>query len=792
VADLYSTGPTYRLNLEHLRWGRYAMPKARPGSVGDPGEVYFVQTSVNLADPAQTQLIEQLAPVRETMEQQHLGFENLLQRDLDDSRVAGALIPYLLEDSTTLVRMFPSILVLLLPWQQNRLSLRYLPRQQPDQVAPEGGSGLERVAMAYGDGDRKWGFEFSRLKTKAGSYLPYGAHLRVNPQFCRFAIIDGQHRAMALLALWRNLTTWPPDGRPFRDFYANFTREQIQKLDLESLSLPVTLCFFPQLWEGNPALAATDVNVIKYARKLFLDVNRTAKPPSKARQVLLDDVRITSDFVRGVMSTIKDKPATEPGLRLWNLYYDQMEDNESALPKVAVTSVLHIQYMIRMLLLGAKPHQGDRLVTRTDFGFHNPGKQNNSHTLVELLGWKEKFGHDATSWRDETIPTEHRAAAINGFMATWGRVILRFFESLPAFQAIALASAESRTHLETSTAEGDDLVKRMLFEGQGVRSVHDEIREKMDDAESPYPYPEAARNVFKKQGRRLVQVEDQTQMRAAELFWGRGQKPWPNWLAENAEAKKELEQHFGTKLAAWLFKTKAFQVGVIMAIGHIERKLDEQSRPLFWSTDVPEMLLSQLAAYFQPEGFRNAPPDQQAEWMKTTLENHRVGGFVGDTASLYSFVRDTFPGPLQDSKWQFVKYCVMEIFRSRIPEVRAARKEWRANALTQVSEDAVQSLLDEIDGIVDEAVSTYRDHLLSARLDMRRRQHRRDTGHEATDADAGQFWRESCEQLADRLQFSMNLQPKELEALRKRPRLDPDEEVDFDESFHGGDDEEDT
>lgn len=775
MSDLYDAGPTYTVNMEHLRWGRFSM--GAPGTGPDVSEVIFVQTAVSLGDPEQTQLVEQLTPVREAIEPELLGFENLIQRDLDDARVSNALIPYLLESESGMARMFPSILVLLLPVKHERTEKFYFP-VQPGSPVQSGAH--ERVPVAYGDGDRQWAFEFSRLRTKAGTYLPFGAHLRVNPQFCKFAIIDGQHRAMALLALWRNLNKWPDPGKPFKDFYANHPREKLLKLDLGGLSLPVTICFFPQLHAGNPSAESKNLSVIKAARKLFLDVNRNAKTPSKARQVLLDDTRITSDFVRAIMTQIKDKPAAKSGLRLWNLYYDQLEDHESALPKIAVTSVLHLQFMLRMLLLGARPHKGERLVTRTDFGVYDPGKQDNNRTLVELLSWETRFSENAASWKDETVPSEYRDAVVSAFAESWGRVILNYLEQFPAFQSLGTAAAESKTYLEQSTSDEDPLVLRMMFEGQGVRAVHDAIRDAMEDQDGQrYPFPEATKNVFRKQGKRLAEVEEQAIARAAELYWAQG-KPWPTWMT--TEQRQTLTQTFSTALCARLFKTKAFQVGVIMAIGHVERTLAEERRPFFWKADVPSLLIEQLAAYFRPSAIpgNNYSPEKAATWVKDTIQDGRIGGFV--ERGLYRHVRDVLGGDLKDGRWQLAKYCTMEIVSSRVKEVTQARELWLSRKEAEgIDRSNLDDMLAEVGRIIDDANWQYRERLLVHALEEARKKHRRDTGHEASDEEVKAFWLDACDKLAQKLEFSLKSPEPELKRVRNYPRRDAEQAVDQDD-----------
>jgi hypothetical protein len=768
--EMYGGGPRYSVNLEHVRWGRFSvMPEGTSEATADLSEVVFVQTAVNLSEPEHIALVEQLAPVRETVSPELLSFESLIQRDLDDARVSNALIPYLLNGAPGQVRMFPSILVLLLPMKDDVVQSKYLQRRE---LPPESAGPHVRSSIAYSDGDRRHAFEFSRLRTTGGSYLPYGAHLRVNPQFSSFAIIDGQHRAMAVLALWRNKTKWPERAKAFRDFYANHTKDLIEKTDFSGLSLPVTICFFPRLYEGNPSPDAQHTSVIKAARKLFLDVNRNAKTPSKARQVLLDDQRVTSDFVRTVMSRIKDNPKGDDGLRLCNLYYDQMEDNESHLPKLAVTSVLHIQYAIRALLLGKKQHKNERLITRCDFAKFNPGDQDNNRTLVDMLGWEALFGSGAQSWKDETIPHHHREAAIAAFMKTWGSVIDRFLEGFPAFRAIAFASNITRQNLEQSAVDEDAIVKRMLFEGQGLRAVHDAIREELDtkaeDRDGP-AYPDSTQAAFRRQGKRLVDREEQTMVLAAERFWGAGEL-WPNWLPEGD--RKKLVAEF-TALCSTLFKTKAFQVGFVMSVGHLERKLSETDRVLFWAADVPALLLQRVFRFFSlPGGFpgANLGAERKAVWAQDVITGGRFAGLHGD--GFYRHVRDVLNVVMQDGHWQIPKYWFMEIAAAKgLKDVAAANEEWLTAAESRgFSREEVDGLVDRIHEFAIDAVWAYRDNLLNADFERECDTWRKDNNAPPTAEVEAEVWSRVRDRLATRLEGTFKVSRQEAKEVRNRLR----------------------
>src|SRR3954447_7147510 len=58
----------------------------------------------------ENQLASQMAPWHEVFRLEELTFDELIQRDLDDSRVAHDLIPYLLGETGQHARFFPPVL----------------------------------------------------------------------------------------------------------------------------------------------------------------------------------------------------------------------------------------------------------------------------------------------------------------------------------------------------------------------------------------------------------------------------------------------------------------------------------------------------------------------------------------------------------------------------------------------------------------------------------------------------------------------------------------------------------
>ena len=206
---------------------KYILTKVKPGNDGTP----------------ECKLASQMLPWREVFDVEELEFDELLQRDLDDSRVAHDLIPYLLGESGNRAKFFPPILAVIVPRKPAGSGIEgfYPPRNVLDEPAKE----YESVEE-YGDL-----FDFNWLKWD-DEPTPF-AELNYNRQRSAFIIVDGQHRAMAVLALHRQLTrNWSDNA--FESYYTHIavTSEQVK-----SIELPVCIIYFPDLHEDNPVPRGT-------------------------------------------------------------------------------------------------------------------------------------------------------------------------------------------------------------------------------------------------------------------------------------------------------------------------------------------------------------------------------------------------------------------------------------------------------------------------------------------------------------------------------------------------------
>lgn len=95
------------------------------GSLGNRVRAQFLLTKMKPGSQGgwENELASQMVPWREVFKIEELTFDELLQRDLDDSRVAHDLIPYLLGEREASARFFPPVLAVLVPKQIQKTGL---------------------------------------------------------------------------------------------------------------------------------------------------------------------------------------------------------------------------------------------------------------------------------------------------------------------------------------------------------------------------------------------------------------------------------------------------------------------------------------------------------------------------------------------------------------------------------------------------------------------------------------------------------------------------------------------
>ncbi|GGK45065.1 hypothetical protein Ppa06_00720 [Planomonospora parontospora subsp. parontospora] len=439
-------------------WGSFSTPA---------GRVDYLMTKARLgedSDDPERQLTKSLSPVREIMEAGDLDFNQLLQRDLDDHRVAVSLIPYLLKPQATGPAFFPPIVAVLLPFRHKR------PSHFPD---------LDMQTVVEDDGAR-WAQEQAGTSFQVQRLL--GSNDRLHPASVgklwwnktesQLVVLDGQHRAMALLAVERTMTnSWQNSaGARFRSFYENQVRQALQdfnhgELDLSKVEVPVTVCWFPdQTGEGAKPHEA--------ARKLFVDVNKEARPPSESRIILLSDAELSNVLTRRLLSELRNGQ-DESYLPLYAVEYDNPEVNSSRPARWSVlTNINLLKSTVDRCIFGPPKYLKD--VTLRFGGRPSPTEQDAfMREQLELTSlFPAQFEDGGFSYQRDRIgnsefPIGQADTISDRFAETWGRGILTVLSKTAPYaaHAKALTLLKDDWHVDDT---GLTLAHDALFGGVGV------------------------------------------------------------------------------------------------------------------------------------------------------------------------------------------------------------------------------------------------------------------------------------------------------------------------------------
>eukprot|EP00388_Colpodella_angusta_P000256 GDKJ01000965.1.p1 GENE.GDKJ01000965.1~~GDKJ01000965.1.p1 ORF type:complete len:586 (+),score=49.04 GDKJ01000965.1:195-1952(+) len=196
--------------------------------------------------------------------------------------------------------------------------------------------------------------------------------IRWKPDKTHLMAVDGQHRLVALQAV-RDLLI----NDELKLFYKNVTQ---YKNKLDQIKVPVSVLFFPNCaenilekdliilkkyfpninWNNNSHAK----NVKRVLRNIFVDVNKTARQPSKSRTILLDEKDLTAVFSRIIFSKIKDE---NPKIYSALLEYNAISGKETQIEKGRATiTTVGIINQICEFLFKDFPDEGVNLRTRLD------------------------------------------------------------------------------------------------------------------------------------------------------------------------------------------------------------------------------------------------------------------------------------------------------------------------------------------------------------------------------------------------------------------------------------------
>ena len=275
-----------------------------------PFSVKCVSTYANpISDTGHGHLLDELKPLRDRMPVKELTqLDSVLQRSLNDARVAHDLIPYLTGSGNPL-SFFPAVLGVLIP--KEFLASEEIEYPSRDEKGDD---------VVYGE--MHWKYTPYEME---GEKLPF-VKLTMSLHRTNVVVIDGQHRVNA----FRYLTD---KKRISKGVYDVFYQDVNEMSDLDA-SLPVTLIWF----ESNDP-KQNPIKPKHISRQLFIDVNSNARSVSSSRQILLDDRDVCSLATQELYQTAASRSFELSKFSLFHSAFDM--DSELAkgkMPRVSLTT----------------------------------------------------------------------------------------------------------------------------------------------------------------------------------------------------------------------------------------------------------------------------------------------------------------------------------------------------------------------------------------------------------------------------------------------------------------------
>lgn len=670
--------PTTALNLElQGSVGTFCISRTEAGDDRSI-QVRYLETHIGFdaSIASNESMLRHLEPVREIFDFQSLGFDEIMQRDIDDMRVSTELIPYVLDEGTRgRIKFFPPIVIVVLPIDQEIAKPgRYYPKVTKETVTNDPHRGTAEILRAGKVGQEVFQFEYPLVE---GKPLYHDlARLKLNTNQTRLVILDGQHRAMALLAIYRNLRDEWTDARriPFKNYYQEWTKKRIQSFDLKSLQLPVIVCTFPELDETYSG----DFDIIRAARTTFLTLNKTARKVSASRNILLDDRDLISHFLREALGTIKQQDQHAPhSLRIWNVELDQYRDKVQIESPMACTGVTHVYYAIEHMLLDEGDVKG---LSARSGKFHK--RTYVEASLLRRLDGENLLGATvAGSLKRDDYSLDAAKKLSVSFMRRYGTYLIGTLGTFSPFEIHNRAAIDVETSLQGHV---NPQIRTILFEGQNIGRTFDDYLGHMEgvaDAAKKFHTPlapeiQASLTQLRGTKKAVQETYEKFGVHRAELYISK--------MAEKAALKDATGnvaknvRSIIDRLYSDRFSTVAFQAalvcGYFLVVEKAERRAAEQTRPIVSRDQSFDEYMEALNTFFVPATlarFKNLvrvfyfdiEGDKATVWKEVPSPN--------------TFNDVVFRAEMKPDEWPKYRYLLLELWRSTDPTIDEVAREER-------------------------------------------------------------------------------------------------------------------
>lgn len=611
----------------------------------------------------QERLLSRLAPFREVYDTRTLDFDQIMQRDIDDARVSMELIPYLLEQSGTgLVKLFPPIIVVLLPTDVAGKPAPYYPKVE-ETIAEQDGTAYD-VVRSGAVGQEV--FELRRWLVDGVPQSHDFAELRINTNRCKLVIVDGQHRAMSMLALYRNIKGWPEKTRNVEPYYKIWTPGRIKKFDLDRARMPIMFCVFPQLDGCSNGLP---LKVHSACRSIFLALNKSARPVTRSRNILLDDRDVVAMFLRGVLGYIKDLDmGSKESIRLSAVELDNEKDRSVLKSPVAITGVTHLNGLVERLML-ADP-AGPDLAVRTQ----NLWLKIKLGLCFSRLGVLDRLApNPEKKSRRDSCDQETMSVLEAAFANIYLPVLVRGLDTFGPYRVHHEAAATMYSKLDTGTTA--DFYRGILFDGEGMNRVFADFQKRIDDMllDEEMATPEL------RQSRAEFRVRQTNLNNEVVLFQSDRAARFLRGVPKVLSGLTVVREWVTGELYPDTLTTAAFQNALFLTFfGIVERINEERSRH---PESMEELTREETLALF--DGYLNDLnafflPEKQGglEDLVTVFHGEmRPDGTLIETNS--SLKKILLSGELRPDEWPKFRAILQELWRPEHAEAAALLDEHR-------------------------------------------------------------------------------------------------------------------
>lgn len=651
----FGTFGEFSLGAGGLR-AKYILTKMRPGASGD----------------WECQLASQMVPWREVFKVEELSFDELLQRDLDDSRVAHDLIPYLLGTEGEDAKFFPPILAVIAPRKDGQTGIKPAYPKFHE-------SGVYKEKMHFGNL-----FDFEQMYwpgVDGGQATPTPlAKLSYNPQQAAFIIVDGQHRAMAILALHRQLnSSWK--GSAFASYYDHI---QVRSEQVKDIELPVCIIFFPDIQEGSP-LVAQGSDLKRVCRDIFLVVNKNAKPVTESRQVLLEDEDLAAWMMRQTLSGLKGRPATDYSLsRIYSIAYG---DSDTDLGKQVAHGQLEYSTAIALFKMHGTISFGrpDAFTWNSSIDITDGRNTRNSNRPAEILLGTEVEHHGSISRKSGKVFTVGDVNEIVNKLGTLADEAIRgLFDGFRPFVIHNGTLMRLKDQLADAQIQADTVQKKcqsLIFEGSGIRNVFEShvarlkgIRDELlEEGKTPDDRLVGQITFCDAVNKAMSSREtDVHRARAAEFF-----QIDRDYFYKNASPDDQAVLDERARKIYQTVSTQAFQLGFAMAVfatvEELKRKNLQPGGTLRY--DDRAKLVRFVVRVFVAGLNRFFTPDEASKHRTLSgfFKEPRAGVFDAATSGLRGLYAMQ-GGELNERQWPFFRYLILELIHSKAAWPEAVAK----------------------------------------------------------------------------------------------------------------------